>query len=133
MWFPKDIHRWGTIMPTDSTDVAQTYYRNLHSEYRDKLTSLTAVRITIDTLKSHNHPFIMTYMDELMFDKSYHSSPAVTLLQDYIKPSMHQFDGLNFVEWSKKNGHPIGTAAHPLEAAHEAAASYMLEFGINKK
>lgn len=132
MWYPKDPQRWSTIMPGDNTNVAQNYYRDIHSEYRDKLASLTAVRVAIDTLKFHNQPFIMTYMDELLFDTAYHSSPAVKLLQDYVKPYMRQFDGLNFAEWSKKNGYPIGVAAHPLEEAHEAAFNYILKFGIDK-
>lgn len=131
-WFPEDPQLWSTVMPGDTNTVAHNYYRDLHSEYRDKLASLTAVRVAIDTLRSCNQPFIMTYIDDLMFDTEYHTSSAVTILQDYIKPYMRQFDGLNFVDWSKKNGYPIGTAAHPLEQAHEAAARYMLEFGIDK-
>lgn len=131
-WLHKDPQKWSTIMPIDETDIARTYYRDLHSEYRDKLTSLMAVRIAIDSLRARNLPFIMTYMDDLMFDTTYHSSGAVIELQEYIRPYMTRFDGLNFLEWSKKHGYPIGKAAHPLEQAHAAAAEYMLELGIHK-
>jgi hypothetical protein len=30
---------WSTIMPVDTTEIAKIYYRDLHSEYRDKLTT----------------------------------------------------------------------------------------------
>jgi hypothetical protein len=123
---------WKTIMPIDENELANTYYKNLHSEYRDKLTTLMAVRLTIDTLQSKNLPFIMTYIDDLMFDTTYHSSAATNELQDYIRPYMTRFDDKNFLEWSKKKGYTIGTAAHPLEQAHQAAAEYMLQLGVHK-
>ena len=123
---------WETIMPTDETNVSKTYYRDLHSEYRDKLTTLLAVRTAIDVLKSKNLPFIMTYIDELMFDTQWHSTPAVLELQEYIRPHMTRFDGQNFLDWSKKNNYPISTSGHPLEAAHQAASDYMLELGVHK-
>lgn len=119
--------KWRTIMPLDDTSIAKTYYRDLHSEYRDKLSTLMSIKIAIDTLKSKNLTFIMTYMDDLMFDNKWHSSAAINELQEYIHPYMNRFDGHNFLEWSKKNNYPIGQAAHPLEQAHSAAADYMLE------
>lgn len=131
-WRRDERQRWSTIMPVDTTDIAKTYYRDLHSEYRDKLTNLMAIRTAIDTLRQRNLPFIMTYMDDLMFDTANHSSAAVNELQDYIRPHMTRFEGKNFLEWSKSRGYPIGTAAHPLEQAHAAAADYMLELGIHK-
>ena len=123
---------WKTIMPTDDTSVAKNYYRELHSEYQDKLNTLISIRTAIDVLTSKNLPFIMTYMDELMFDTQWHVSPAVLELQKYIRPHMTCFDGQNFLEWSKKNSYPISTGAHPLEEAHSAAAQYILELGIHK-
>ena len=123
---------WKTIMPADNTALSRTYYRDLHSEYQDKLNTLISIRTTIDVLKSKNLPFIMTYMDELMFDTQWHVSPAVLDLQNYIRPHMTCFDGQNFLEWSKKKGYPNSAAAHPLEEAHAAAAQYILELGVHK-
>ena len=117
--------KWNTIMPIDDTELSKTYYKKLHSEYQDKLRSLTAIRVAIDTLKSKNLPFIMTYMDDLMFDSRWNTSAAVNERQEYILPHMTTFEGQNFLEWSKQHGYPIGTAAHPLEQAHAAAADYM--------
>ena len=118
---------WYTIMPGDTTDVANTYYKNLHSEIRDKLTTLISVRLVIDTLKQKGCPFIMTYMDDLMFDRQWHTTPAITNLQDYIRPHMTAFEGTNFQQWSKKNGHAITAMGHPLESAHRAAGELMIK------
>jgi hypothetical protein len=118
---------WSTLMPVDTTDVANTYYKNLHSEMRDKLTTLMSIRVVIDTLKQKNYPFIMTYMDDLMLDQRWNTTPAITDLQDYIRPHMTTFEGQNFQQWSKKNGHAITDAGHPLESAHCAAGKLMIK------
>jgi hypothetical protein len=117
---------WRTIMPVDETDLAKTYYQSLHTEYRDKLTTLMSIRLVIDTLKQKNISFLMTYTDELMFDQRWNTTPAVTDLQEYILPYMTTFDNHNFIDWSKKNGYPITKIGHPLEAAHQAAGKYMI-------
>ena len=124
--------QWGTLLPVDNSATAKNYYKNLHSEYRDKLTSLMSIKLVIDSLKQRNFPFIMTYMDPLMFDSAWHSSPAITDLQSYIRPFMTEFEGTNFLEWSRQQKFPIGPTEHPLEEAHAAAAKYMLELGVHK-
>lgn len=118
---------WSTLMPGDATDLAKTYYRDLHSEIQDKITSLMSIRTVIDTLQQKNCPFIMTYMDELMFDQQWNTTPAIIDLQNYIRPHMTTFEGLNFQQWSKKNGHAITDAGHPLESAHRAAGELMIK------
>ena len=69
----------------------------------------------------------MTYMDQLVLDRRWNISPAVTDLQDFIEPHMTQFQGLSFLEWSKTNKYPISRAWHPLEEAHLAAGEYMIK------
>ena len=123
----RDNDQWKTIMPIDSDSLAKTYYRDIHSQYRDKLTSLMSIKLAIDTLKQKDCPFIMTYMDELIFETEWHTSPAISDLQDYVRPYMVKFDNLNFLEWSQKNGHTISKTMHPLESAHIAAADYMIK------
>jgi hypothetical protein len=118
---------WETIRPVDQTAVATTYYRDLHSEYRDKLTSLMTIKLTIDTLKQNNIPFVMTYMDELLFDQRWHTSRSIEFLQNYVQPYMTTFDGLTFLDWSRQNGYPIGPGGHPIEAAHLAAVDHMIK------
>ena len=117
---------WSTIMPIDTDPVAQVYYRDLHSEYQDKLTSLIYMQTVLDALKRHGHNYIMAYMDELTFDQRWHTSPAVLKLQTQIQPHMTQFDGLSFLEWSRKQGYPKTEMWHPLEQAHQAASDYLI-------
>jgi hypothetical protein len=118
---------WSTLMPIDKTDIAKVYYKQLHSEIRYKLTTLMSIRMVLDTLKQKNCPFIMTYMDDLMFDKQWHTTPAITDIQDYILPHMTRFDGLNLQQWTKKNGYPVTSIGHPLEQAHAAAGQLMIK------
>jgi hypothetical protein len=118
---------WATILPVEQTPNAEFYYRNLHSQYRDKLSSLIYIRTAIDTLNQKKIPFIMTYMDELIFEKKWHTTPAVLLLQNYIRPWMSDFAYQTFLDWSRKNMHAISDLLHPLESAHKAAADLMLK------
>jgi hypothetical protein len=125
--WPDQWVAWSTLMPIDETDIAKTYYKNLHSEIRDKLTTLMSIKLVLDTLQQKNCPFIMTYIDDLMFDKQWHTTPAITDMQDYILPHMTTFDGLNLQQWTKKNGYPITSIGHPLEQAHAAAGKLMIK------
>jgi hypothetical protein len=123
---------WETVRPVDETDLAKTYYRDLHSEYRDKLTSLMTIKLTIDTLKQNNIPFIMTYMDELLFDQRWHISQSIKYLQDYVRPYMTTFEGQTFLNWSRSNNYPIGPGGHPVETAHLAAGDYIINVFENE-
>ena len=118
---------WRTIMPVDTDPVAHVYYRDLHSEYRDKFTCLSYIKLAIDTLSQHNIPFVMTYMDRLLFDTTWHISPSVLNLQQYTQSFMTEFDGQTFLEWSRKNNYPETAAWHPLEEAHRAAGDHMIK------
>jgi hypothetical protein len=121
---------WTTIRPTCTSDQAEYYYRHFHSQYRDKLTTLIMIKLAIDTLQQHGHQIIMTYMDDLIFETEWHVSPAVIDLQNYIKPHMTNFEGKNFLDWSRKKGHAISDTWHPLEDAHAAAADYLINQGL---
>lgn len=111
---------WLTLRPTEEDRNASFYYKNLHSEYRDKLSTLMCMRLVIDTLKEKNCPFIMTYMDDLIFDSKYHAPPAIVDLQNYVRPYMTRFEDKNFLEWSQSKGYAISDTLHPLEEAHQA-------------
>ena len=118
---------WRTIMPIDTDKLAQVYYKDLHSEYRDKFTCLSYIKLAIDTLNQKGIKFIMTYMDELLFDQCWHTTPAVIDLQKFIKPYTTTFEGKTFLTWSRANGYPETKAWHPLEEAHRAAGNYMIK------
>jgi hypothetical protein len=118
---------WQTVMPTDNDELAKFYYKVLHTEFKNKLCSLMYIKLVIDTLNQKNIPFLMTYMDPLLFDQQWHTTKPIIDLQKFIKPYMTEFDGLNFLEWSRKNNFEISPAWHPLESAHRAAADYMIK------
>lgn len=118
-------NQWATIMPIDTSETARVYYRDLHSEFRDKFSTLCAIKLAIDTLQQKNLPFLMVCMDDLIFDHTSHATPAVTDLQNYIRPHITTFDGKNFLDWSKCQGYEISATLHPLERAHAAAAQLM--------
>lgn len=121
---------WKTVMPIDQDSLAKNYYRDLHSQYRDKLSTLIYVKTAIDALNQHNHKFFMTYMDYLMFETEWHTTPAVIDLQTYIKPYMNDFNGKNFLDWSRDNGFEISKTSHPLEQAHKSAFHYIINQGL---
>lgn len=118
---------WSTLMPIDQRPQAENYYRHLHSEYRDKLASLSAIYTAVQALESQAQAYVMTYMDDLLFDTRYHQTPAVSQLQGWLAPRMTQFQGKNFLDWSRQQGHAISDTLHPLEQAHRAAADLLLE------
>lgn len=113
--------QWCTIMPVDTTDVAGVYYRDLHSQYRDKLTTLVCIRTAIDVLKSKGISFIMTHMDDLIWEEQWHATPAITDTQGYIRPYISSFEGKTFLEFSRLHGFEISATLHPLEPAHQRA------------
>jgi hypothetical protein len=120
-WF-----KWKTIMPVDTTSLADTYYRKLHSQYRDKLTTLIHIKTAVDLLQQHGHKFLMTHMDDLIFESQWHCPPGIASLQAAITPHIKKFEDQTFLDWSKEKGFEISPTMHPLETAHAAAAEYAI-------
>jgi hypothetical protein len=119
--------RWRTLLPVlESTGPAEFYYRKLQSEYVDKLSTLIHIRTAIDVLNQKRIPFLMTYMDPLLLDQTWHVSDAVVSLQQYVQPYLHLFDNQTFLEWSRAHNYPISAHMHPLDSAHAAAADIIL-------
>lgn len=116
---------WQHIRPDTGTELAQTYHSQLHSQTRDQLTNLITIRTVIDSLQEHDLPFIMTYQDELLFDKTYSTVPAVQILQNYVQPHMTLFEGQTFLNWSRSCGYAESAGWHPLDQAHAAGAEVM--------
>jgi hypothetical protein len=111
---------WRTLMPIDDGPLAKTYYQGIHSEFQDKLCSLMYIKLTIDTLNQKRIPFLMTYMDDLLFCQKWNYTPAMIDLQNFVRPYMTDFQGQTFLEWSRTNHFPESAAWHPLEQAHQA-------------
>lgn len=124
----RDPDSWRTITAYDTDSVAEHYYRHVHSQYRDKLQTLSFASLVVEQLRRHRCKFFMTYMDDLMWETEFHCSPAMQLMQQQLRPLIHTFEGHNFLEWSRIKDFPIGTRGkHPLEAAHSAACEYVME------
>jgi hypothetical protein len=73
--------------------------------------------------------FVMTYMDHNMLehiDPNWHDPKYVSVMQSKIKNFLLNFDGKNFLDWSRDRGFAISENWHPLEDAHQAAADLML-------
>ena len=68
----------------------------------------------------------MTFMDDLMFENSFHTSNSILDLQAYIKSHMTDFEGHTFLNWSRLHGFVESERWHPLEQAHRTAADYMI-------
>ena len=124
---PNKTDNWNTLHPSGTDTVEQSYYRDLHSEYADKLRSLITIKAVIDTLNQQGILFLMTNMDKLLFDKSWNTSTSVDYLQDYVRPYMTDFEGMTFLEWSRHHGFAESPGWHPLEQAHQAAADYIIK------
>jgi hypothetical protein len=127
-WEPNKFYHnhWRTILPGSDDAQAEFYYKQLHHTYSDKLNSLLYAKLAIDVLLQKKLPFIMTFMDDLMFENAFHTSSSVLDLQNYIRPHMTQFQGKTFLDWSRAHGFVESVSWHPLEEAHSAAADYMI-------
>jgi hypothetical protein len=121
---------WATVLPLDKNELTDCYFRHFHSQLKDKLCSLLYVKTAIDILKQKNIPFIMTYVDELMFETNWHTNSAIAELQEYVKPYMTSFDGYTFLEFAKHQGFPVSNTGHPLESAHYAAFELMKSYNL---
>ena len=127
--FVNDHEQWTTLRPSADDDLVKTYFKHLHSQIKDMITSIYAVNTAIDFLHQRGIPFVMTYMDHLLLehiDPNWHDPKYVSVMQKKIKNFLVDFDGKNFLDWSRHHGFPISENWHPLEQAHQAAADYML-------
>lgn len=120
---------WQTLRPSLEMPHADYYYRHLHSEFRDRFTSLQSMAATISLLDRFDQPFIMTLLDNSLADAvdAAYFHPAI--LQSYwsmIKPRLHWFEGVDFLSWSRAQGFAESALCHPLEDAHVSAAGLML-------
>lgn len=122
--------KWHTIRPTSEDSVADFYYRTLHSQYTDKLRTLSNIKLAMDTIKQHRHSLIMTSMDDLIFETKWHTSSSVTYLQNAIRPYMTMFDGQTFLQWAQSNNYSVNDRLHPGEDAHAAAAKLLIRQGL---
>ena len=122
---------WQTLRPAQENFIQDFYYRNLHGQLQDMITSATWIVAAAEHLRSLNCSFVMTYMDHNLLatvDPNWHNPKYLETLQHKLKNILTNFKGKNFLEWSQENGHAVSNRWHPLEAAHTAAANYWLPY-----
>lgn len=125
--YTEQDNQWKTLMPVDHSDTARLYYRDLHSQYRDKLSTLMSIRLVIHTLQQKGHQFIMTNMDHLVFESHQHCTPSMMEMQKFTQPFVCDLQGKNFLEWSQSQQYQISATLHPLEDAHRAACDLICQ------
>ena len=120
---------WDTLRPAQENQLQDFYYRNLHSQLQDMISSASWIVSASEHLRSLRCPFVMTYMDynlQNTVDPNWHDPRYLKVLQQKLKPLLLDFDGLNFLDWARQNHYPVSSQWHPLAAAHKAAADYWL-------
>jgi len=123
--------QWNTLRPAQENQLQEFYYKNLHSQLQDMISNASWIVSAAEHLKSLNCNFVMTYMDHnllMPIDPDWHDPRYLEVLQHKLKHLLVDFDGLNFLDWSRKNRYPVSSQWHPLETAHEAAADYWLPY-----
>ena len=129
--FVNNFEQWTTIRPSADTALSDLYYRNFHSQIKDMINSVYYINTAIDFLIERNVPFLMSYMDYTVLeavDPNWHDPKYLSVIQQKIKKHLINFQGKNFLDWSRDHGFPVSDAWHPLECAHSAAADYMSPF-----
>lgn len=120
---------WNTLRPAGDNDLEKFYYKNLHSQWNDMIKTVSEINFTIEYLTSQNKKFLMTYMDYSMLDPvdpNWQDPRYLTIMQNKIRPCLNDFEGKNFLDWSREKGYPVSDTLHPLIQAHAAAADYMM-------
>lgn len=116
---------WSSVLPGSNNEEAKAFYRLFHTQLFDQYRSLMQAAATVDLLLRYQQPFLMCYVDPLMFERRFPLPLTLTNLQEHLYPHMKDFEGENFVHWSRQRGFPISDIGHPLEQAHAAAADLM--------
>lgn len=134
-WLRQDDHThhannngWTSVMPGSNNVEAAHWYRHFHTQLFDQYRSLIQASATVNMLQSLGQRFIMCYVDPLMFERRFPLPLTVSTLQEQLWPHMLDFEGDDFVHWSRKRGFTISDIGHPLEDAHAAAADLMFPY-----
>jgi len=117
--------KWETLRPGRGNHAhGDFYYRYLHSELRDKLHVMQLIKLVTLELLASGCPFIMCYMDDLIFDQRWHTTPGMRKQQEFMRPLMlhwqdDQQQPVNWSLWAVKQGHAVTHSNHLLESGHD--------------
>jgi hypothetical protein len=110
---------------TQAQDMIDFYKTRANSSIAwNKFRNLQTIFAAQTYLKQLGVATVQTYMDDLLFDQTYHAPDYIQTLQNLVRPALETFEGQNFVDWSRARGYAVTPAPgdHPLEEAHEAAS-----------
>ena len=130
-----DNKQWTTVRPSGTEDhpLFKTYYKHIQSSNWDQVESLKVINGIISFLELNHYRYIITCIDELIFNDPWHSSLLIIKeLQNIYRDKITWFNGLGFYNWSKENNYPISDYWHPLEEAHWAAFQLLRDNGTFK-
>jgi hypothetical protein len=120
---------WQTLRPANENHLQRFYYQNLHSQMVDIIQDATYIVAAAKHLQGLQIPYIMTYMDNLLFEpvnSACQNLKYVESLQHKLRNILVDFGDTNFLDWSYKNNFAVSERWHPLEEAHQGAANYWL-------
>lgn len=122
------------VQRTQAEDMIDFYKTRANSSVLwNKFRNLQTIYAVQSYLKQKNINNIQTYMDYQLFDQTWHAPDYIRELQKLVYPELQLFEGLNFVDWSYKNGFTVTEAGlHPLENAHLAATMLWQEEYTNQ-
>jgi hypothetical protein len=123
--YPRDY--WKTVSPgtvNKYPEFTKFYLSHLQSDIWDNWISLNEMLLAATLLKSRNLNFIMTSI-ERHDTKFVPAIEYIDVARELIADDITWFDDLGFVDWSNRNGFPIGADGHPLDEAHQAAFEYL--------
>jgi hypothetical protein len=122
---------WQTIRPSQNSATAEFYYRHLHSDYLDIISSLQYMYTAQQLLTSRGCEFVMTCLDPRIMTEditgTVHNNAVLELYRNQIKNNLRWFDGQGFLAWSRNQGFEESESWHPLDRAHAAAAKYTID------
>lgn len=111
------------VSRAEATDMIEFYKHRANSSITwNKVRNLQTIYAAQQYMKHKGIQSIQTYMDYLLFDTECHAPDYIQELQKLVQPAMTNFEGQNFVDWSRTNGFVVtDPGLHPLEDAHSAA------------
>lgn len=118
-----------TLRPDGDQVEHKLYYRYFYNDWHSILVNASYLISTISILESQNIKFLMTAMDKRLaysLDQQWQDPRPIRMLQKKLQPYLNWFDGKSFLDWSRDLKFPESKNWHPLEAAHAAAADYMI-------
>jgi hypothetical protein len=127
----KENDNWVQLNPNSiifgnqySNSIQKLYYQHINSLLLDKWHTLLIIYAAIQALDKTNHQYVLTTVDDFLFDTKFHNPLYVEFLQKACKDKIYWFDNKTFTKWSTDHNFKFGRYGHPLEKAHQAAFEY---------